>query len=299
MNLVALMKLEIAEKRITTKKEIKDYLYDRSGQLFTFDPRSAFCEPEERILLNAERINIYNVEKFEVNCFSWAYAFVDLLHTFEIPAKVVIINKEFINDSENVKKTHATVEVDIDGEIYILDLFARFEDMIRIKFNFAPQYNTTIKHNQFVPSYNKKRDLEDFFKEIKEKLVDVSTDFELSNYRVMKFLEYFLNKKSVEEGLDYITGIQFISKAFLKLVEVKKRPKNTHYVNLSNNFYAEAYSFFYHQKLCTFSFEEVEKGRYELHEVSPEKIEELKNQCDFTQGHALKSGLELKMERKL
>lgn len=210
MDLVELMKKEILSENITTLEEIKDHLYKRSGQIFTFDPKSAFCTDEERQILNAERIDVRNVQKFSLNCFSWAYAFVDLLHSFNIDARVVIMC------NENGKE-HAGVEAIINGNKYYMDLMARFEDIIRIKFNFEPQYNIQIKNDdekKDIEEKNKKgRSLEKFLEIAKEKLEkEYSKSDKEYNYRVFKFIEGCLNSSIWGFDIDYITGIQFINK---------------------------------------------------------------------------------------
>lgn len=48
MDLVAKLSNEIQEKNIVDKKDIQDYLYKRTGELFSYDPLTVFCKPEEK-----------------------------------------------------------------------------------------------------------------------------------------------------------------------------------------------------------------------------------------------------------
>lgn len=286
MDLVELMKKEILAQNITSLEDIKDYLYKRNGQIFTFDPRSVFCTAEERKSLNAERIDIRNVQKFSLNCFSWAYAFVDLLHSFGISARVVIMGKE--NNKE-----HAGVEAFINGETYYMDLMARFEDIIRIKFNFEPKYNIHVTNNPLENTLEKEpkkaKSLEKFLEMAKKELNNLGyIETENSNYRVFKFIEGFINSNVWGFNIDYISGIQFINKLTSYFLSSKNRPHNTHFINNEENFYAEVYTLEKNSQNCYFAYQEVEPGRYELHEVEEKEILKLKEKCHFTQGYSLK-----------
>lgn len=293
MDLVALMQQEIQAKNIKKLEEIKDYLYERSGQIFTFDPKSAFGTDEEKQELDAERIDIRNVQKFSLNCFSWAYAFVDLLHSFGIPAKVIIFRKEVEKvGGEKQIKEHAGVDAYINGETYFLDLMACFEDLIRIKFNFEPRYNIQITNNHpyanQIKEKKKGRSLENFLEIAKEKLKDLgSSSAEDYNYRVFKFIEGFMNSKIWGINVDYMTGMQFISKLMLEFLGRKDRPHNTHFVNNENGFYAEIYTLEKNGTNCYFAYQEVEPGKYELHEVDESIVFELKEKCQFIKGYNL------------
>lgn len=285
MDLVELMKKEIAEQNITSLEDIKDHLYKRNGEIFTFDPRSAFCTEEERQVLNAERIDIRNVQKFSLNCFSWAYAFVDLLHSFGISAKVVILRKE--NGKE-----HACVEATIYGKKYYLDLMALFEDIVRIKFNFDPIYNIqTTDDSSYIPKtkeVKKGRSLEKFLELSKKKLEELGPkNAEDYNYRVFKFIEGYMNSKTWGINIDYITGIQFINKLMFEFFGRKNRPHNTHFVNNEEGFYAEVYTLVKNGQNCYFAYQEVEPGRYELHEVNEIIIKELEGKCNYIKGYNL------------
>lgn len=288
-DLLALLDKELKEKNITDKEVIKDYLYQRCGQIFKVDPKGAFCTPEERKVLNEQRIDIRNVTTVYLNCYSWSYAFVDLLKAKNIPAKVCIIERE---DG----RTHAYVEAYIKGNTYLLDLYGCYEDIMRIKFNFEPRFNQQITNNHF----NNKRQIEQkesfmdkFFTEAKKSIEKIKKNCSTKEefvYQSFKMIESIMNSSLCEENnIDYITGIQFIRTLLRQFVGRHDMPKNMHHIDKKEGIFMELYSL----NKCGgrvqtyFVYQELEIGNYKLREVTKEYVEELKENSCHTENYAL------------
>lgn len=278
MDLIALFNEEIKQNNITNKKSIMDYLYKRCAQIFTFDPKIIFGTHKERLELNKQRLDIHNVVNFELNCFTWSYLFKALLKEYDIASEVKLINET----------EHAYVEVYIDGSTYLCDLTARFEDLVRIKFNFEPIYNIEISNMNSLEKKKLKEEqsLEVFLKylEINFQNMNLKSEEEYT-YIVFEYLKKYINARSYENNIDYITGIQFISKVIVHLNKLIKKPSITHLVNNEENFYAELYTINLKDKTIYYVFSKDESNRYELERASIEKVAKLKSKCLFTQGY--------------
>ena len=90
MNVIATLEKELKD-RIWTPDEIARYLYIRSGELFSYDPRYYYADDDlKREILN-RKINLENVTDFRVVCTSWAsQVYVPLaIELAKLPAKVV------------------------------------------------------------------------------------------------------------------------------------------------------------------------------------------------------------------
>lgn len=89
MNLLKQMKEEISSLQLQDELEIIRYLYIRLGQIFDYDPRFDIVDDYEKEEIAKKRINIENVEEFDIVCETWNYLFVDLLKAFGVEAKVL------------------------------------------------------------------------------------------------------------------------------------------------------------------------------------------------------------------
>lgn len=178
MDLLALLNSELEKLNITSDKEIMDYFYKRTGEIFEFDPKIVFGTEEERHILNEIRVDIRNVTDFQINCFSWSYLFCDLLHAKNIKAEVKFI------------KNHAYVEVTLNDSVYVCDLMARFEDLVRIKFNFEPKYKILLSTNGDNLETKKDEDLEVFLKYLEIRFANMQVDsVEKRTFIVLEFLK--------------------------------------------------------------------------------------------------------------
>lgn len=290
MNLLKMMKQEVATLQLTDKKSIQDFLYRRMGEIFSYDPLIMFCATEERKILCKERINIKNVEKFTINCFSWAFLFVDLLKEFDISAEVKTIRK-------GTSKEHAYVESTINDEIYLLDLMAKFEDITRIKYGFPTIFNLKISNNSNISTQNQMEkghsnkeliSLEVFVEALKKKIATFNiTDPEKSVYIIFKYIEKIMNSPVWENrNIDYFSGIQFLSKMIFALLGSENRPYNSHYINKEEEIYVEVYTLIIGGKNYYFAYQK-ENNSYKLSEVDESFVAQLEEKCDHIQGYNL------------
>ncbi len=300
LDLLALLDKELKEKNITDKKVIKDYLYQRCGQIFKVDPKGAFCTPEERKILNEQRIDIRNVTTFELNCYSWSYAFVDLLKSYMIPARVDILVHKNEKDPEKTK-THARVISYIGGDTFFQDLYGDYEDIYRTKFNFEPHHNIQLSNNcqhknTYVNLKAKKDSMIIFVEKFIEKLEKL--DHGPKNaYQIFKAIEIIINSDECQKKqLDYITGIRFISVLLLELskrYELKHKYKNIHYYNMDEGIYIELYKITFNGRNAYFAYQEVENNNYKLFEVSEDYVIMLEESCTHIEGYASKKNRKL------
>ena len=90
MNVIGTLEKELKD-HIWTPDEIARYLYIRSGELFSYDPRYYYADDDLETEIFERKIDLENVTDFRVVCASWSsQVYVPLLTELaKIPAKVV------------------------------------------------------------------------------------------------------------------------------------------------------------------------------------------------------------------
>lgn len=295
-DLFALLDNELKIQNITEEEEIQNYFYRRCGQLFSFDPEAVFGENEYKEYLKKVRLNIRNIQTYEINCFIWSYLFVDLLNAKGIKAEVT----ELISKIDG--KSHAFVISCLKTGKYVFDLTARFKDIMRIKYGFATDFPKKVdenskkeneKKNYFSQSYVT---FETFREQVIKKLnCDIEEDNEVKSYKVLKCIESIVNNPIWESrNIDYFSGIQFIDELIEGIIK-RKKPKHTFYTNKEQNFYTKVYSLAVNGSRYYFAYQKEENG-YKLREVTWIEVEEIEAKSNHTCGLKLiKKEKQLKM----
>lgn len=270
MNLLALLKSEVQQLQLADKVKIKDYLYNRTGMVFNYDPLWSFVDEKDRKELRNKRFDIENITDFNATCYSWSYMFVDLLRAFGIPAKVILSHD------------HAFVESYINGETYVSDLMIKYQDIKRIKFGMATCYNFQKTHNHFridVGDDKHSNDMnystEEILNKIKTKLESLKIKFDLEEYvyLVFKTIEAFMNGNFSKSNIGYVEGLKFIYDLLQTFISKDYQPFNVHFYNNDKRIFIEVYSIPRKDDVCYFAYKQNKDGLYQFNEVSKEEIQ--------------------------
>lgn len=299
MNLLELLKEEISNCQITDKLDIARYIYVRCGQIFNYDTSWVFSSDEEKDILKDKKIDIENVTDFDIVCFSWARMYKELLHKFNIPSKVIYIDKTEKKDG------HAYVIIFIDGKRYIADLTASNIDISNIKFGMDTRFNCQIYFKPQDDKYyydNEIKDnvypriirTDDILMQIKKELEKNKKEKNLNKdeyvYLVYNSICTIMNIK--RENVGFVSGTQFIRNMLKVFIGKRYIPFNVHYFDKEKNIYIEIYSIMINGCRHYFAYKMSAEGFYELNEVLKEYIEELSNQYSIQQ-----AGLYLKLRK--
>lgn len=240
MDLLALLRAEISSLGLSTKEEIKDYIYIRTGQLFNYDPLWIFGNEDERRTLYHKRIDIHNVTDFNIVCFGWAYMFAELLRSFNIVCKVV-------DNGE-----HAYVISYINGETYFSDLMNNYEDITRIKFGINPLFNIKISnrteplpeadtHDITNPSNATEHTLlqiKDYLKNLRKRKYMSETAYIKIVYETI--INIIATKKDSNIGV--ISGSTFIRDMISLFTDGEYHPQATYFYDTFNQEYIKVYT---------------------------------------------------------
>lgn len=215
MNLLESVQEYIKFHQIKNKLEIARYLYIRTGELFEYDPFYAFANSLEAKIITKKKFDKKNIKEFYFTCTSWAYLYKDLLHAFNIPAKVV------------ETESHVYVKIFIDGEVFLADITNNNEDLMRIKFKLKTLYQRriapiapkveTIFDEMDENTYRRGRKTEigihnvsEYLMTIKLKLKNEKINYQEDYlYTTFKIIEQMLPSYKVE-NLGVVSGTKFI-----------------------------------------------------------------------------------------
>lgn len=287
MDLFAMLDNELKMNNITDEEEIQKHFYRRCGQIFAFNPEAIFGTEEYRESLRNFRLNIRNIQIYEINCHMWAYLIVDLLKAKGIDAEV----KEALSHKDG--KKHALVVSHLKKGDFLLDLMADFKDIMRVKYGFTTIFPKKIIKNPLNESLNASFKQYITFENFREQVIKTlncdnkEESQERKNYRVLKCIEGIVNNPIFESrNIDFVSGIQFINELIEGIIKNKK-PKNTFYTNKEQNLYVKVYSLKTEGgNKCFFAYQK-EGNCYKLREVSIDKIEELEEKSNNTRGLVL------------
>lgn len=260
MDLVALMKKEIAELHLVDKRDIQNHLYQRIGELFEYDPYWKFASVLEQYKIANRKIDVHNVTNFYAVCFAIAPMAIKLLKEFGISAR------------EEGNVGHAYVVTTIDGKDYKFDLTKGFEDFMRIKFGLKIQYHYDS------PSHNDNRKYKNTEKglyQIKKKLQSLMPKMDKDEYIYQVFLT--INKILTfyePDNVDIVTGVEFVNYLLKDFIGENYLVGNTRFFNQENWTFVEVYSIIVKGKIHYFLYQKIEK-KYELFETTEEKIKEI------------------------
>lgn len=250
MNLLEMMHKEVQEKNITDKKEIKDYLYERMGEIFEYNPTWIFANDKEREQIRNWRVDMENMETEDlyITCFQWAPLFCDLLKSFMIPS--------YVEENEN----HACVISYINGKMELSDLMHNYEDLMNIKFGLNTQNNHDVR-------VEKEQSYSEALNEIRKYLQNLNLKPEEYIYKTFKIVEVILNKPRPDRNIGYISGIRFISKLLKYFVHENYKPVNNHFFNPETGDYVEGYEIKIGNKVFHFVYKQNESKQFTLSEI--------------------------------
>ncbi len=285
MNLLKQMQEEISSLKLTDELEIIRYLYIRIGQIFDYDPRFDIVEKLEKEELAKKRINIENVEEFEIVCETLNYLFVDLLKAFGIEAKVLKSNIAKFQHSlvEITTKNYGVLFADLMLGLYDLSAIKLGKEIINMRFSkptnvFFDQIDKKIKYKQ-------KMTFEEAICLIKKELShnNLSCDeilqkvfkgvADIINFPRKCFIGYCSGTNSIFEILLELTGRKFIS---------------TQFYNLENNEFVEVYPLELSNQILYYVYEKGMDGTFYFHQVEEEKIIDYLEHCHSQNSYNLK-----------
>ncbi len=129
MDLLVKLKEEIHKLGLKNDLAIARFIYIRLGELFTYDPTyyTYKSKSPEQMALFDKKIDIRNVNDFNVVCSSWAHVYANLLNYFGIKALYKETSKSYY---------HAYVKFWIGKKAFVADMTTGLEDISNIKFGF-------------------------------------------------------------------------------------------------------------------------------------------------------------------
>lgn len=192
MDLFKKLQGEMEALGLCHKLEIARYIYIQLGFLFEYDPFYAFASENIKEIIKKRRINMRKVNYFYYVCFEWAHLYVDLLHAFHIPARVIDMGE------------HAYVIYFIDGKTFLADLTNDNEDFMRIKFHLPTVFN-----RQIAPIAPK---IDRSFAFIDSKFYDTK----MTELKVEQFTQKLLKIRPYVSHFEYMYMVFSVLKDFLK-----------------------------------------------------------------------------------
>ena len=266
MNLLKKLQEEIEALGLFHKLEIARYIYIQLGLLFEYDPFYAFASKNIKKIIQNKRIAMQEVNEFYYVCFGWAHLYVDFLHAFNIPARVVNLGE------------HAYVEYFIDGKTFLADLTNDNEDFMRIKFHLPTVFNRQIAptapkidrsfasiDSKFYDTKEAEIKIEQFVQKVL-KLKKYLSHFEYM-YMIFSLLKELLNTYP-ENKSGVVTGTKYIDYLLGQVLTVNECIMCYRYFNLESQISFQIYHvkeekdlyFAYKQRQNDFfSFDEVKK----------------------------------------
>lgn len=287
MDLLGILKQEIADLKLTDKLKIAQYIYKRTGELFEYDPLWIFSTVEERNQLRNKKIDIRNVTDFDITCFSWSNLYNELLHNFGVVSRIKYI-KEEVPDNENhtsvVKPVHAYVEVFINGRIYMADLTASYKDMIGIKFGLDTYYNCQLSKTSYSDRYEfdhvsedvyqKNINVEELIKNLKNELAAIEKNSYVREeyiYQVYRKVGDLINVIKANTG--YVIGVKYVQ-ALLKLfLGDDHLMQNIYFYNKDKSVYIAVHQVMVEGVTHYFAYSRTSTGNYEMHEISEQQLD--------------------------
>lgn len=281
MNLVGVLSSEIDRLNLTDKLEIAQYIYKRTGELFKYDPLWIFASSDELDALRNKNIDIFNVEDFDITCFSWSKIYHNLLSHFGIPSRV----KYIYNEENGDIPTHAYVEVYIGGKAYLSDLTASYKDMMGIKYGLDTYYNCQLAKTYYddkytfdntpVNVYQKNIDVENMLDDLKErvKMADRTlTSMEEFTYIVYHYVSEFINDVKAHTG--YVIGIKYIQSLLRTFLGSSYLMQNIYFYDRELGVYIAVHQVPVDGIMHYFAYKLKDADIYEFKEISIDEVNE-------------------------
>ena len=247
-------------------------MYIRTGQIFDYDPRFELVTKEEKEKILAKRIDIHNVEDFEIVCTTWSYMFVDLLHEFGIHAKVIPAPRGF----------HQNVVITLsNGEKMSADMMLGLQDLSSIKIGQKIICNSFLNrklNEQFrkidkVIHYDQGISVDEVLEMIKNEIENsnLNEDEKLDKY--FEAISYIINFPR-KYSIGYSSGNNLIYDLLKELTKLSYSSCNPcTFYNLEENIFIDVYSIELSDKVIYYAYEKNANGLYEFHKIDEDKID--------------------------
>lgn len=260
MDLVELMKSEVASLKLKDKRDIQNHIYQRIGEIFEYNPYWKFASVLEQYRIAKHKVDVHNVTYFYIVCFELAPMAIELFKEFGIDAR------------EEGNVGHVYVVTKIDGKEYKFDLTKDFEDFMRIKFGLKMHYHYDS------PSKNdnrKYRNTEISLLRIKQKLQPQITNIDKDEYvflvfqTIEKILAFF-----EPENVGIVSGVEFINYLLKFFIGKNYLPCNIRFYDKESSTLVEVYSIIVKGKMRYFVYKK-ENEKYQLLDVTEEYIKKI------------------------
>ncbi len=294
MNFLKQLKKEVHTLNLTDKLEIAYFIYRRTGEFFDYDPLYVYGTRKEKQQIIKKKVNIRNIKKREILCYSWAHMYAKLLNAFGITAMVT-----------NIMEEHYYVIFWINNVKFSADLaFGYGTDIYAIKFGLPlHKFNSSSrKINEEIlqkeqTTYRNKTSIAEVLNLIKEeltnkKIIDKDTQEERNLteeeyiYESMKAIETIINFP--RPNIRFMSGTEFIYIIMNSFLNTSSTAYSTQFFNTQKEIYIEVYSIIIGDKIHYFAYQEMKNGYYEFHEVARKYIEELLMNYSTKNEHNLK-----------
>lgn len=280
MNLVELLKEEIAKLGLTNPLLIAQYVYKRTGELFQYDPLWLFASKEELSVLRKKDIDVYNIESFNLTCFSWSKIYHQLLTALNIPSDIKYIYRKENGDIP----THAYVEVYIDNKAYLADLTASYQDMFRIKYGMDTYYNLQLSKKPYSDTYTYDNDSDTVYQrneEIDKKLMELADkahkadremdDLEEYTYLIYQYVSEFFNTIKVDTG--YVVGVKYIQYLLKRFLGEAYLMQNIYFYDKERGIYVAVHQLLVDGAMHYFAYRLKDGDMYEFKEISKDEVD--------------------------
>lgn len=287
MNLLKQMKEEVSSLHLQDELEIIRYLYIRIGQIFDYDPRFDIVDEFEKEELAKKRIDIENVEEFDIVCEPLNYLFVDLLQAFGIEARVLPSGFAKFHHSLVVITTKKYGDLFVDLMIGLIDLESiklgrkiknmRFaNDTLNILFD---EIDKKINYNQGIT-------FEEKIESIKKELSNENSSYDELLQKAFKRVADIINFPR-DYAIGLCSGTNSIYTILLELTG--ERFTFTQFYNLERNEFVDVFPLELSNQTLYYVYEKDANGTFSFHQVEESKIEEYCNHYDSLNSYNLKS----------
>lgn len=198
MDILNLLNRELNEKgKSWTTEEKARYLYIRSGELFSYDPRYIFCNQEEKKKIRNREFDLQNIEENWIVCTSHAeYIYGPLLLNLLDLKEVTLCGVDY----------HLYITLEYQEKMIQADI-VRWHDLERIKMKMKTEGYTFIK-----PQINHLNPLLEIDKHISY-IKDCYTDYWIQN-QVQKLFANLDSQSLFSQEIKNLHKIQIIKKLF-------------------------------------------------------------------------------------
>lgn len=205
MNLLELLRQEIATLHLDSPMIIARYIYLRIGELFEYDPNYNIADEQQLKKIKEKVIDIRNVDSCYLICYSWARMYHELLKELGIHSKII---HAFCHDY---------VEIFIGDCKITADMTQDYQDISYIKFGMKQSnfYMGSVRNDQKeihcidnILKYSTEISMEEAVELVQQDLLKENDNVFDYCRNAMKVIEQIMSIQRKNVG--YISGKQFI-----------------------------------------------------------------------------------------